>query len=71
MQVTPNGNRAARRSAGQRQARPHSDLTLTRVAGSVFLGLTGAGFVRLTPGEARQVATELAELATTAQGELS
>lgn len=71
MHVDPN-NRSARRSAGFRgQARSPRDLSLARGAyGTVLLGLTGAGFIRLTPGEARQVATELDELANAAQGDL-
>lgn len=70
MNVVPNGNRAARRAAGV-QTRSADDLGLTQVPGAVLLGLRGAGFVRLTPGEARHLAAELVELADTAQGALS
>jgi hypothetical protein len=70
--VAPNGNRAARRTAGVRGAtRPAADLGLTQIPGAVLLGLRGAGFVRLTPGEARKLAAELDELADTVQGALS
>jgi hypothetical protein len=68
--VAPNGNRAARRTAGINHIRPAEDLALTRIAGTVYLGLRGAGFIRLSPAEARQLAAELAELAD-AQGDLS
>jgi len=67
----PNGNRAARRAAGISHIRPTEDLAFTRIGGAVFLGLRGAGFVRLNVQAARQLASELAELADAAQGELS
>ena len=71
MNVAPNGNRAARRTAGIRHIRPTEDLAVTHIGGTVFLGLRGAGFVRLSAAGARQLAAELTELAEHAQGALS
>lgn len=71
MNITPDANRAARRTAGIKQIRPLDDLAVTRIGGTVFLGLRGSGFVRLTTPAARQLAAELTELADAAQGALS
>lgn len=70
MNVAPNGNRAARRTAGIGRIRPTEDLGIARIAGTVYLGFRGAGFIRLSPAGARQLAAELAELADV-QGDLS
>jgi hypothetical protein len=64
-------NRAERRQAASGHLRPPADLALTQMAGAVYLGLRGAGFIRLSPGEARSLSAELAELAEVAQGALS
>jgi hypothetical protein len=69
--IAPNGNRSARRNAGLRATRPASDLGVTRVAGSVFIGLTGAGFIRLTPTEVRRLVDELVGHLDAIEGELS
>lgn len=70
--INPNGNRAARRTAGMAGPyRPVSDVAATQLGGFVFLGLRGAGFVRLSVAEARQLIGELEELVVGAQGALS
>lgn len=63
-------NRAERRAAGMAH-RPAADLALSQLPGAVLIGLRGAGYVRLTPAEARAHAAELLELADSAQGALS
>jgi len=72
MAVNPNGNRAARRTSGMGGPyRPAADIAATQVGGFVYLGLRGAGFVRLSVTEARQLVLELDELVIAAQGALS
>jgi hypothetical protein len=64
-------NRSERRAAGGMAHRPQSDLVRSHLPGAVLVGLRGAGYVRLTPSQARDHARELVELADAAQGALS
>lgn len=50
--------------------RPLEDFAATQWGGFVYLGLRGAGFVRLSVAEARQLVGELEELVDAAQGAL-
>lgn len=69
--IDPHANRAARRTSGMRGPfRPLEDFAATQWGGFVYLGLRGAGFVRLSVAEARQLVGELEELVDAAQGAL-